>query len=452
MKPKLIIANRGEIACRVISAARKLGIATVAVHSEADADAPHVRAADESHCIGPAPAPQSYLRQDAILEVARTAGATLLHPGYGFLAENSGFARRCASAGLTFVGPSPEVIEAMGDKEHARGLAMRAGVPVARGSGKLGDDAQAALAAGREVGYPLLVKASAGGGGIGMRLVEAEGDLLKAIAETSSLAERAFGDGAVFLEHFVRRARHIEVQVFGFGDGRATHLYDRDCSVQRRHQKIIEEAVSPALDGAKRAEICAVAQRLAEECRYQGAGTVEFLFDDETGEFFFLEMNTRIQVEHPVTEEITGVDLVAAQIRFALGEDVSAELSAASLPIGGHAIEARIYSERPRKKFLPSPGPLNRFDLPRGEGIRVDTGYAAGQKVTPYYDPMLAKLIAHGADRAEAIARLDAALGDTVVEGVETNIDFLRNVLAHEDFRAGRAHTGWLEQVLPDLV
>lgn len=452
MGAKLIIANRGEIACRVIAAARLLNIPTVAIYSEADAEALHTRLADESYCIGPAPAPQSYLRQDVILEVAKKAGATLLHPGYGFLAENSGFARQCAAADLTFVGPSPDVIEAMGDKERARGLAQRAGVPIARGSGKLGEDKEANLAAGRDVGYPLLVKASAGGGGIGMRLVGGEGDLSKAIAETRSLAERAFGDGAVFLEHFVRRARHIEVQVFGFGDGRATHLYDRDCSVQRRHQKIIEEAVSPALDLAKRAEICAVAQRLAEECRYGGAGTVEFLFDDESGEFFFLEMNTRIQVEHPVTEQVTGVDLVAAQIRLALGEDVSRELSAAPPPIEGHSIEARIYSERPHKKFLPSPGPLNTFEMPSGEGIRVDTGYTRGQTVTPYYDPMLAKLIVHGADRSQAIARLDEALRNTVIEGVETNIGFLRNILAHKDFQAGQAHTGWLEQVLPELV
>lgn len=452
MTQKVIVANRGEIACRVIRAAKSLGLATVAVYSDADAGAPHTQLADEALPIGPAPAPQSYLKQDAIIEAARRSGATLLHPGYGFLAENVGFARRCAEAGFRFIGPSPEVIAAMGDKDQARRIAEQAGVPVSRGTRKLsGNDSDIVDQAAR-VGYPLLVKASAGGGGIGMRLVDEASRLLDAVRTTSSLAERAFGDGSVYLEHFVNRARHIEVQVFGLGDGRAVHLYDRDCSVQRRHQKVIEEAHSPALNSRQREAIADVAVKLAQACSYAGAGTVEFLYDADTGEYFFLEMNTRIQVEHPVTEMVTGVDLVGAQIRLALGEDLSTELAQDRISSSGWAVEARVYAEWPAKNFIPSPGPLNVLRLPQAPGLRIDTGYREGMKVTPFYDPMLMKVVAHGDTRDAAIERLDGALADLVIEGIETNCDFLRKALAHEDFRAGKAHTTWLADVHKSLV
>lgn len=452
MPQKLLVANRGEIACRVIRAAKLLGLQTVAVHSEVDALAPHVQMADESVAIGPAPAAQSYLRQEVIIEAARHTGATLLHPGYGFLAENAGFARRCGDAGIRFIGPSPEVITAMGDKDKARRIAVDAGLPVSRGTRKLkGDDADL-LAQGKGVGYPLLVKAAAGGGGIGMRRVEDESALIEAVKTTSSLAERAFADGSVYLEHFVRRARHIEVQIFGFGNGHAVHLFDRDCSVQRRHQKVIEEARSSELDASRRAEITAVAVKLACACRYEGAGTIEFLYDDDTGEYFFLEMNTRIQVEHPVTEMITRIDLVGAQIRQALGEDLSTVMAQDRIGATGWAVEARLYAERPAKNFMPSPGPLKVLELPEGPGLRIDTGYRAGMAVTPYYDPMLMKVIAHADTRDAAIDRLDGALAKLVVEGIETNQAFLRNVLAHPTYRAGKACTSWLGDVHSELI
>lgn len=453
MRHKLIVANRGEIACRVIRAARLLGLATVAVYSEADASAPHVEAADDAVAIGaPAPA-QSYLRQDAVLEAARRTGATLLHPGYGFLAENAAFARRCSEAGIRFVGPAPEVIAAMGDKERARRLAIEAGLPVSPGTGKLPvSEEEAVLEQARTIGYPLLVKASAGGGGIGMRRVEEPGTLIEAVSSTRALADRAFGDTSVYLEHYVRRARHVEVQVFGFGDGRAVHLFDRDCSLQRRHQKVIEEAPSPALEEAARNRIGSVAVRLAQACRYEGAGTVEFLYDDDTGRYYFLEMNTRIQVEHPVTEMVTGVDLVAAQIRQAIGEDLSLELAQSRIGVRGWSVEARLYAERPAKNFIPSPGLITRLDTPVSDGIRVDAGYRAGMKITPWYDPLLMKVIAHGRNREEATGRLDRALGDLVIEGIETNRQFLRNVLAHPEYRAGRTHTNWLADLHGQLV
>lgn len=452
MQDKVLVANRGEIACRVIRAARSLGLATAAVYSEADADAPHVRAADEAFLLGPARAADSYLNQDKILAIANECGATLVHPGYGFLAENAAFAERCASEGLVFIGPKPDVIRAMGDKERAREIAVAAGVPVVPGAEDLPDDAAALAAAGRRVGFPLLVKAAGGGGGIGMRRVDSVAELAAAVEATRSMAERAFGDGKVYFERFIRRARHVEIQIFGFGDGRAVHLFERDCSTQRRHQKVIEEAVAPGLPDDTRAAICTVAVKLAAACRYDGAGTVEFLVDTESGEFFFLEMNTRIQVEHPVTELVTGVDLVAAQIRHAMNEDVSAYLVQESIVAHGHAIEARIYAERPAKNFIPSPGLITELVLPQSEGIRIDTGFRAGMKITPFYDPMIMKVIAHGATRAEAIARLDAALAELVITGIETNSAFVRNVLAHPAFVAGQMHTMFVNESLQELI
>lgn len=449
---KLLVANRGEIACRVISAARKLGLKTVAVYSEADADAPHVEMADEAVPIGPPKPTESYLVQERIIDACRRTGATLLHPGYGFLAENAGFAKQCIEAGIRFVGPRPDVISAMGDKERARTIARSAGVPVLPGTEKLCGGLQEIESEARRVGLPLLIKAAAGGGGIGMRRVDDAAALEEAVQTTRTLAERAFGDGSVYLERFIRRARHVEIQVFGFGDGRAVHLFERDCSTQRRHQKVIEEARAPQLPDNVRQMMAEVAVRLAEACRYDGAGTVEFLVDNDTGEFFFLEMNTRIQVEHAVSEMVTGVDLVAAQIRHAMGEDLSFDLLQDNIEAAGHAIEARVYAERPAKNFIPSPALIQDFHLPSGEGIRIDTGYRAGMKVTPFYDPMIMKVVAHGESREAAIVRLDTALRSLVISGPETNIEFVRRILAHPTFVAGQMHTMFISETMQELV
>ena len=452
MMKRLLIANRGEIACRIIRAAKGLGIETVAVHSEADAGALHVALADQAVCIGPAPATQSYLLHDAVLDAARLSGADAVHPGYGFLAESAAFARAVHAAGLIWVGPAAATIEDMGDKQRARELALAAGVPVLPGSPRFEVGALDGLEeAAREVGYPLLVKASGGGGGIGMRLVEDPAKLAKAVETTQSSAERSFGDGSIYLERFVGRARHVEVQVFGFGDGRAVHLFERDCSLQRRFQKVVEESPAPGLAPDLRREMAETACALASAERYSGAGTVEFVVDADTGEYFFLEMNTRIQVEHPVSEMVTGVDLVAAQLRLATGEDLHTELS--GLAAQGHAIECRLYAENPAKRFLPSPGELIRFDLPTGlEGVRIDTGVRAGDAITPYYDPMIAKVIAHGADRDEAIARLQAALREIAIEGPATNRRFLLAVLGDPRFATGEVWTGFIDANLERLL
>jgi 3-methylcrotonyl-CoA carboxylase alpha subunit len=453
MKPTLLIANRGEIACRVIRAARTLSLRTVAVYSEADKEAPHVSMADAAVHIGPARPAESYLKIPAVLEAARAQGATLIHPGYGFLSENAAFAAQCAHAGIRFVGPTPEVIRLMGDKDQARRAAAAAGVPVLPGTGKLDPaDEAAILQAGAKTGYPLLVKAAAGGGGIGMRTVSRAEDLIASVTATSGLAQKAFGDGSVYLERFVERARHVEIQLFGLGDGQAVHLFERDCSLQRRHQKVVEEARAPNIRDAVRERIADAAVKLACACNYQGAGTVEFLYDTKSEEFFFIEMNTRIQVEHPVTEMITGVDLVAAQLRLALGERLDGELAQSRIRSQGHAMEARVYAENPTKNFMPSPGPLTVMRLPAGPGVRVDTGYAEGGRITPFYDPMVMKVIAHGADRAQAIERLSQALSDLRLEGIAHNTGYVRSVLAHPAFKAGELHTGFLGQFHADLI
>jgi acetyl/propionyl-CoA carboxylase alpha subunit len=441
---KLLVANRGEIACRIIRAAQALSIPTVAVYSDADETAPHVAMADEKRRLGPARAQDSYLNQDAVFLAARETNSTLIHPGYGFLAENSGFATRCASEGIVFVGPSPDTIAAMGDKERARSLAIAAGVPVLPGTGRLPEDTAVIASAAEAIGFPLLVKAAAGGGGIGMRLVENAAALQAAVAATVGLAQRAFGNGAVYFERYVSRARHVEVQVFGFGDGQAVHLFDRDCSIQRRHQKVIEEALAPGLDEATRNQMCRVAVELARSCRYGGAGTVEFLYDEETNAFYFLEMNTRIQVEHGVTELVTGVDLVGAQIEHAMGRNVAGMLTQDSIRRTGHAIEARIYAEDPTRRFMPCPGTITRLDLPEITGIRVDTGLRSGSVVTPFYDPMVMKVMAHANSRIEAVDRLDDALSRLVIDGITTNLNLLRGVLAHPEFRAGKLSTDFL--------
>ncbi|MEP7300203.1 MAG: biotin carboxylase N-terminal domain-containing protein [Caldimonas sp.] len=453
MKPTLLVANRGEIACRVIRAAKKLSLRTVAVYSEADAQLPHVTLADEAILLGPARASESYLQGEKLLNAARQTGASLLHPGYGFLSENATFASACESAGITFVGPTAEVISMMGDKDEARQAATRAGVPIVPGTGKLDvANAEAITAAGERTGFPLLVKAAAGGGGIGMRTVFNSGELVAAVQATSGMAQKAFGDGSVYLERYVQRARHVEIQLFGFGDGTAVHLFERDCSLQRRHQKVVEEARAPMIADDVRQKIAAAAVALACACRYRGAGTVEFLYDTDSQAFYFLEMNTRIQVEHPVTEMITGVDLVGAQLRLAMGELLQQELAQSRIVANGHAVEARVYAENPAKNFLPSPGVLNEFRLPEGEGIRVDTGYREGNKVTPFYDPMIMKVIAHGDTREQAIERLQGALAKLHITGIAHNAAYLQAVLQHPAFRAAELHTGFLGAMHGELL
>ena len=449
---KLLIANRGEIACRIARSARVLGMTVVAVYSEADAATRHVTEADEALPIGPPAAKKSYLAVDKIIAAARASGADGIHPGYGFLAENAAFARRVEEAGLVWVGPSPESIADMGDKERARAIACDAGLPVVPGSARLtADDLSMANQAADAIGFPLLVKASAGGGGIGMRQVDGPAELADVVAATQSMAERAFGDGTVYLEKLVPRPRHIEIQVFGDGHGGGFHLMERECSVQRRFQKIVEEAPSPAVEPALRTRMADAALALVERQRYRGAGTVEFILAPD-GDFYFLEMNTRIQVEHPVTEMITGLDLVGLQLRLARGEDADGLSAPADAP-GGHAIECRIYAENPARNFLPSPGLLERFvPPPSAPGIRLDTGVAEGDRITPFYDPMIAKLIAHDANRNGAIDRMLAALGEFRIEGIVTNIDFLHRVVAHQAFRAGDTHTGFVDVHRSDLT
>jgi 3-methylcrotonyl-CoA carboxylase alpha subunit len=450
---KVLIANRGEIACRVIRSCQALGLGTVAVHSEADRNALHVVLADESYAVGPAPAKQSYLMIDNLLAAARATGADAVHPGYGFLAENGTFARAVRGAGLIWVGPDPDSIEDMGDKERARLLAKSAGLPILPGSPRFhaGDLAGIEEAAAL-VGYPLLVKASAGGGGIGMRRVDAPGDLRAVVESTQSLAERSFGDGAIYLERLVEKARHVEIQVFGLGDGHAVHMFERECSIQRRFQKILEESPAPGLPEAVREDMAAAAVALCRQERYSGAGTVEYVVDSDSGQFYFLEMNTRIQVEHPVTEMNTGLDLVGLQLRLARGDDLST-LAQPAIRTQGHTVEVRIYAENPAKNFLPSPGLLKQFSLPTATpGLRIDTGVRLGDQITFHYDPMIAKVIGHGSTRMEAIERVRAALGDILIEGVATNISFLRRVLDHPAFRRGDTFTGFVPAHQAELM
>ncbi len=440
---KVLVANRGEIARRIMRACRDVGARTVAVHSEADASAAHVADADEAVLIGPAPARESYLNITAILEAARRTGAEAIHPGYGFLSENWQFAEACAGAGLTFIGPPAEAIRRMGDKPEARRLMAAAGVPVLPGSpGPVVDAAEAARLAER-VGFPLLLKAAAGGGGIGMAKVGEPGQLAAAFAAARRRAEAAFGNGAVYVERYLTTPRHIEVQVFGDARGTVVHLHERECSIQRRHQKLVEESPAPGLDPGIKARLTTAAVKGAAAIGYANAGTLEFLLD-AAGSFYFLEMNTRLQVEHPVTEETTGLDLVVAQLRVASGDPLPWKQEA--VVQRGAAIECRVYAEDPAKNFLPSPGTISRLELPAGDGIRIESGVVAGSAVTVHYDPLLLKLIARGASRAEAIARMSEALDRCVIEGVKTTVPFLRRVLAHADYRRGAVHTQMVEQ------
>jgi acetyl-CoA carboxylase biotin carboxylase subunit len=441
---KVLIANRGEIALRVIRACREIGIGSVAVYSEADRTALHARLADEAWPCGPAPARESYLDAERLLAIARRCGADAVHPGYGFLSESGSFADACQAAGLVFVGPPGDVIRLMGDKVTSRRTMREAGVPVVPGSfERLGDGELAACA--RELGYPVMVKASAGGGGRGLRLVDDERELEAAVARARSEARSAFGDDGLYLEKALARPRHVEVQVLSDGRGRSVHLFERACSVQRRHQKLLEEAPAPDLDAALRERLGAAAVAAAEAVGYRGAGTVEFLLD-AAGAFYFLEMNTRIQVEHAVTEAVTGVDLVQAQLRLAGGEPLPFRQE--DLRLQGHAIEARVYAEDPARGFLPSPGRVGVFRPPSGPGVRVDAGIEAGCEVTTHYDALLAKVIAWGEDRESARARLARALAEFAVSGVATTLPFHRRLLADPAFRAGCYDTGLAEAVL----
>ncbi len=437
MFKRLLIANRGEIACRIMRTARRMGIETVAVYSDADRNALHVRTADRAVRIGPAAARDSYLRIDAIIEAVAKSGADAVHPGYGFLAENAEFADACGKV-CTFVGPSADAIRAMGSKIEAKRIVAAAGAPVV--PGYLGDQDPVMLAAAaEEIGYPLLIKASAGGGGKGMRVVRSSREFANALAAARRESKAAFGDDAVLLEKYLSAPKHIEVQIMADSHGRTLYLFERDCSVQRRHQKVIEEAPAPTLSASQRASMGEAAVKAAAAIGYEGAGTIEFI--TEAGEFYFMEMNTRLQVEHPVTEAILGLDLVEWQLRIASGEPLP--FAQSDLAIRGHAIEARVYAENPRKKFLPSTGALPHVRFP--DGVRVDAGVVSGGEVTMHYDPMIAKVIAHAATREEAIERLNAALGECEIAGVEHNVAFLRNVLRDESFRSGRYDTGLIE-------
>ena len=442
---KVVVANRGAVATRVLRALDEMGIRSVAVYSEADAGAPYLERATESYAIGPAPARESYLNQDALLDVVRKSRADGLHPGYGFLSENAAFAQKVTDAGARFIGPSPRWIEAMGHKTRARKLAASHGMPMSEGSGVLPADPDAILAAARAIGFPVLVKPAGGGGGIGMLPAQDEASLLAAVERSRSMAERGFGTAEVYLERLMERPRHVEFQVLGDGHGSATHLYERDCSTQRRNQKVIEEAPAP---GVPRDKIGAVADQVAGFVRklgYDNIGTVEMLMGED-GSFSFLEMNTRLQVEHGVTEEVTGVDLVRAQIRSAAGDRLAAILPA-RVEVKGHAIQARVYAEDP-KTFFPSPGKLKLFRPPQDATVRVETGYAEGRDVTPHYDPMIAKVIVHAGTRDQAIEQLTVALEAFEIQGIKHNIPAVLAVLRSEPFRAGRVHTGLISEVL----
>ncbi|MHA1523958.1 MAG: acetyl-CoA carboxylase biotin carboxylase subunit [Alphaproteobacteria bacterium] len=443
MFDKVLIANRGEIALRVHRACREMGIKTVAVHSTADTDAMHVRLADESVCIGPPAASESYLNIPAILAACEITGADAVHPGYGFLSENARFAEILEEHGLAFIGPSAEHIRVMGDKIAAKETVGRLGIPVVPGSDGAVRDAAAALAAAEKIGYPVLIKAAAGGGGRGMKVAQTAAELPNALATARAESKAAFGDDTMYLEKFLTKPRHIEIQVIGDGKGKAVHLGERDCSLQRRHQKIWEEAPSPALNQETRARIGAIVAKAIGEMKYSGAGTVEFLF--ENGEFYFIEMNTRLQVEHPVTEMTTGVDLVQEQIRVASGAPLS--FSQGDVEFSGHAIECRVNAENP-STFMPSPGTIRNYHPPGGLGVRVDSGVYSGYTIPAYYDSLIGKLIVHGRTRNECLMRLRRALDEFVIDGVETTIPLFADLVTNTDIVNGDYDIHWLQNYL----
>jgi len=442
---KVLIANRGEIAIRVMRACRELGIPTAAIYSEADRNAIHVRYADEAHHIGAAPASESYLQLERIVKLAHDCGADAIHPGYGFLSEKAAFPEACEAAGIRFIGPPASAMRALSSKIASRKLAIEHGVPVTPGSGAV--DASGALAAAQSIGFPVMVKPSGGGGGIGMKVVESEHELAAAIESSAQAARSAFGDPTVYIERYIRKPRHIEIQVICDSHGNAVHLGERECSIQRRHQKIMEETPSPAVTPEIRSAMGDAAIRAVKAAGYVNAGTVEFIFND--GEFYFLEVNARLQVEHPITEAVTGIDIVKEQIRIAAGMELS--FSQRDVTWTGHAIEMRINAEDPVRKFLPNPKRIARWVTPAGPGVRVDSGFGPGSDVPPNYDSLIAKLIVHGADRAEAIARAGRALREFVVVGPATTISYHRAILENTDFRSGNLSTRFIEDH-PDLV
>jgi pyruvate carboxylase subunit A len=443
---KILIANRGEIAIRVMRACRELGIATVAVYSDADRNAIHTRYADEAHHIGGAPPGESYLQLERIVKVAHDSGAEAIHPGYGFLSEKPAFPDACEAAGIRFIGPPASAMRALSSKVSARQMAVANGVPVTPGSGAISNP-QEAVAAANEIGFPVMVKPSGGGGGIGMKVVESESELVAAIESSAQAAKSAFGDGTIYLERYVRKPRHVEIQVICDSHGNAVHLGERECSIQRRHQKIMEETPSPVVTPEIRSAMGEAAIRAARAAGYINAGTVEFIFSD--GEFYFLEVNARLQVEHPITEGVTGIDLVKEQIRIAAGMELS--FTQENVSWTGHAIEMRINAEDPLRKFMPNPKRIARWVAPAGPGVRVDSGFGPGSEVPPNYDSLLAKLIVHGSDRAEAIARASRALREFVVVGPATTINYHRAILDSPDFRAGKLSTRFIEEH-PELV
>ena len=446
MLEKVLIANRGEIALRILRACRAMGIQTVAVHSRADSELMHVRLADEAICIGPAGATESYLHVPALIAAAEVSNADAIHPGYGFLAENADFAEQVEQSGFIFIGPRPETIRLMGDKVSAKDAMKEAGVPTVPGSdGPLPEDPEAIRDIARQVGYPVIIKAAAGGGGRGMRVVHNEAALINSVQITRSEAGVAFGSDVVYMEKFLQRPRHVEIQVIADGQGSAIHLGDRDCSLQRRHQKVIEEAPAPDIDDAARAEVAEACVKACREIGYRGAGTFEFLYED--GGFYFIEMNTRVQVEHPVTEMITGFDIVSEQLRIAAGEPLS--LSQEEVQFRGHAIECRINAEDPQT-FMPSPGRITTFHAPGGPGLRVDSHIYDGYTVPPFYDSLIAKIISYGESRDEAMARMRQALDELVIEGIRTNTALHRELVRDASFCAGGVSIHYLESKLED--
>ncbi len=444
---KILIANRGEIAIRIMRTCQKMGIRTVAIYSEADESSLHVKRADESFLIGGPRVNESYLNIDKIIEVAKETNADAIHPGYGLLSENANFARRCEEEGIVFIGPTPEVIAKMGSKIAARKTMEAAGVPVVPGTDEPLKNADEAVHLAREMGFPVVLKASAGGGGIGMQVIYDEEELRKAYAGNEKRATDFFGDGALYLEKYIDHPRHIEIQVLADQYGETVHLWERECSIQRRHQKVVEEAPSPFLDQATRERMGEVAVKAAESIGYRNAGTIEFLVDQEKN-YYFLEMNTRLQVEHPVTEEITGLDLVEQQIKIAQGGRLA--LKQEDLPFNGHAIEVRIYAEDP-VRFFPSPGTITKFAIPNGKMVRNESAVSTGSVVTPFYDPMIAKLIVKGSNREEVLTNLKKALAVYEVEGIKTNIPLLQKVVAHPAFQDGQTTTNFIEQYMQQL-
>ncbi len=440
---KILVANRGEIAIRVMKTARKMGIKTVAVYSTADRNALHVKFADEAVCIGEALSSQSYLRGDKIIEVAKQLNVDAIHPGYGFLSENATFAQLAEKNGIIFIGPKTKAIEMMGSKLAAKEAVMKYNIPMVPGVDHAIINVDEAKKSAKEIGFPILIKASAGGGGKGMRIVEKEEDFVSQMERAISEATSAFGDGSVFIEKYVTKPRHIEIQIMADSHGNVLYIFERECSIQRRHQKVVEEAPSSILTPEKRKEMGEAAVRVAKACDYLGAGTVEFLMDDQHN-FYFLEMNTRLQVEHPVTEMISGLDLVELQIKIASGEKL--EIKQEDLQINGHAMELRVYAEDPLNDFLPNVGKLNKYKLPKGENIRVDNGIEEGMDVPIYYDPMLSKLVTYGRTRDEAIAEMIKAIDDYHVEGVSTTLPFGKFVMQHEAFRSGDFDTGFVKK------